>query len=243
MMAEMKQILAGVALLVLVGIAGFLYRNTMEHPHATLPGAAAACTDEAKLCPDGTGVGRTGPDCAFAPCPFPNVEAADYGIAFAVPPGYTADENAIGADPTMVGAFVKVSSTTNALQTITIRDYPVPAGTTTDAVILAHTKLQPSDTQPKSMSAYTSRTIPTNTSPALTSRTSIGANTFFEITTERFEGVVSTSYFLPRESDVLEFDIVEQDAQNWTDPKLDVDKLPAHAALLQMLSTLELTKQ
>ncbi len=28
-----------------------------------------ACTMEAKLCPDGSYVGRSGPDCAFAPCP------------------------------------------------------------------------------------------------------------------------------------------------------------------------------
>ena len=28
-----------------------------------------ACTEEAKLCPDGSAVGRTGPDCEFAPCP------------------------------------------------------------------------------------------------------------------------------------------------------------------------------
>ena len=28
-----------------------------------------ACTQEAKLCPDGTAVSRTGPNCEFAPCP------------------------------------------------------------------------------------------------------------------------------------------------------------------------------
>lgn len=28
-----------------------------------------ACTEEAKLCPDGSAVGRTGPKCEFAPCP------------------------------------------------------------------------------------------------------------------------------------------------------------------------------
>ena len=28
-----------------------------------------ACTMEAKLCPDGSAVGRTGPNCEFAPCP------------------------------------------------------------------------------------------------------------------------------------------------------------------------------
>ena len=27
------------------------------------------CTMDAKICPDGTAVGRTGPNCEFAPCP------------------------------------------------------------------------------------------------------------------------------------------------------------------------------
>jgi hypothetical protein len=28
-----------------------------------------ACTMDAKVCPDGSAVGRTGPNCEFAPCP------------------------------------------------------------------------------------------------------------------------------------------------------------------------------
>lgn len=28
-----------------------------------------ACTMDAKLCPDGSAVGRQGPNCEFAPCP------------------------------------------------------------------------------------------------------------------------------------------------------------------------------
>jgi len=28
-----------------------------------------ACTEEAKLCPDGSAVVRTGPNCEFSPCP------------------------------------------------------------------------------------------------------------------------------------------------------------------------------
>lgn len=32
-----------------------------------------ACTAEAKLCPDGSAVGRSGPNCEFAPCPTPEV--------------------------------------------------------------------------------------------------------------------------------------------------------------------------
>ena len=31
-----------------------------------------ACTEEAKLCPDGSAVGRTGPNCEFAACPTPS---------------------------------------------------------------------------------------------------------------------------------------------------------------------------
>jgi hypothetical protein len=30
-----------------------------------------ACTMEARLCPDGSYVGRTGPNCEFAACPIP----------------------------------------------------------------------------------------------------------------------------------------------------------------------------
>jgi hypothetical protein len=30
---------------------------------------STGCTEEAKVCPDGTAVGRTGPNCEFAPCP------------------------------------------------------------------------------------------------------------------------------------------------------------------------------
>jgi hypothetical protein len=33
------------------------------------PSMPVACTEEAKICPDGSAVGRTGPGCSFAPCP------------------------------------------------------------------------------------------------------------------------------------------------------------------------------
>ena len=33
------------------------------------PTCVRACTQEAKVCPDGSAVGRTGPNCEFAPCP------------------------------------------------------------------------------------------------------------------------------------------------------------------------------
>jgi putative hemolysin len=33
------------------------------------PKCVRACTEEAKICPDGSAVGRVGPNCEFAPCP------------------------------------------------------------------------------------------------------------------------------------------------------------------------------
>lgn len=35
------------------------------------PISTVACTMEAKICPDGSSVGREGPNCEFTPCPLP----------------------------------------------------------------------------------------------------------------------------------------------------------------------------
>lgn len=40
-----------------------------SEPERPLPTEPVACTMEAKMCPDGSAVGRTGPNCEFAPCP------------------------------------------------------------------------------------------------------------------------------------------------------------------------------
>jgi hypothetical protein len=53
-----------VALFVLVGVAAVAWMNAGKRN--TQP---TACTMEAKLCPDGSAVGRTGPNCEFAACP------------------------------------------------------------------------------------------------------------------------------------------------------------------------------
>lgn len=50
--------------------------SPVPHPDEPVPapqplpeGGQRMCTMDAKICPDGTGVGRTGPNCEFAPCP------------------------------------------------------------------------------------------------------------------------------------------------------------------------------
>lgn len=219
----MKQLLAGVALLFVVGFGAFLYRNTMERPGITAP----VCTAEARLCPDGSSVGRDGPTCAFAPCAYPNVEIAEAGIAFAVPPEYAADERVFAGDPHRIAAFTKPSSSSTPQHTIVVRRYPIAEEETADDVILAHTRYQPADEPAADFSRF--------------SPLSIHGTAFRETVIERFEALVHSSYFLSRETDVLRFDIIEHDVMGWMEPNLNTRELPEHAALLRMLETLERT--
>ena len=50
------------------------YRTTVPKPSNPV-----ICTMEAKQCPDGSYVGRTGPNCAFAPCPSPTTSGTTCG--------------------------------------------------------------------------------------------------------------------------------------------------------------------
>jgi len=55
-------IAAGVIIVAVVGL--IIYKFNFTNNNINL-----ACTEEAKLCPDGSAVARTGPHCEFAPCP------------------------------------------------------------------------------------------------------------------------------------------------------------------------------
>ncbi len=50
------------------GIAGHLETKCVNSVCKNVQ-IVRACTEEAKICPDGSAVGRTGPNCEFAPCP------------------------------------------------------------------------------------------------------------------------------------------------------------------------------
>lgn len=64
--------------LIILALAGafFLFfssRNASED--------IVTCTMDALICPDGTAVGRTGPNCSFAPCPTPTATPVNGGGA------------------------------------------------------------------------------------------------------------------------------------------------------------------
>ncbi|MEK7100594.1 MAG: hypothetical protein AAB921_00670 [Patescibacteria group bacterium] len=217
----MKQLVALTTILVVIGIGGFMYRNALERPIVIQD--SGACTQEAKLCPDGTSVGRTGPDCAFAACALPNAEDSATGISFVIPAGYAANPDSIGADETLRAVFDKPISPEES-HSIIIRRYPILEGESANSAILAHTLLEPKGEAPTSMDAYTS--------------VQIGGHTFMRIGLERFEGIVRTAYFLARDTDVVTFEIVERGV-DWTNPDLATADLPEHKALVRLLSTLQ----
>ena len=60
------------AAVILVAAGGYwLYTSTTNNTDGS--GAQTACIEDIRYCPDGTTVGRTGPNCEFAECPSPEI--------------------------------------------------------------------------------------------------------------------------------------------------------------------------
>ena len=220
----MKELIGGIVLIVVVGIGGFLYRNVLERNAVPQP-EATACTMDAKLCPDGQSVGRTGPTCEFAPCPYPNAEVGALGIGFVLPAEYALNPAAPGDDATLKAAYEKPGAVGSPPHAIIVRSYPIPEGETAESVMIKNTMLEPSGMQPESMDDFGFATV--------------AGRTFRTITVERFEAQVHTLYYFPRATEVLRFEVLERDVAEWTNPTLDIMTLPEHAGFLRMLESLQ----
>ena len=217
----MKQLLALTALLVVFGIAGFAYRAALERTRGV---PAVACTMEAKMCPDGTSVGRAGPQCAFAPCAAPNVSVDTVGVVFVLPAGYSASVDALKNDDTLRAVYEKTASS-SVPHLIMIRSFPLKDGESGEASILAHTIYGPSGNAPKSIKEF--------------KKVVLHGKSFYTVLLERFEGQVQTAYYLVRAHDVLSFEVLERDVNNWMESSLVVSALKEHQALEALLISLE----
>jgi hypothetical protein len=213
----MKGLLLGILLIVLTGIGGFVYRNVVERSIRPI-----ACPLDTLVCPDGTAVSRTGFSCKFPACPPPNVSLPDINISFALPAGLAA-----GAlpDETSVAAYELPSATSSiSAGSIVIRRYAFSAPSTAFTTIRQTAIGSPSGL-PIGATQFTS--------------TMLGNHRFTVVSIERFEGVIDTAYYLARGTDVLRFDAIDREVVNWTDSRLNVPALPAHAALVKLLATLQ----
>jgi hypothetical protein len=211
----MRNLFVGVLLIIVIGIGGLVYRNSVEHP--SLP---ITCSLDSKMCPDGTSVTRSGPACTFAECPPPNVAFPDVRIAFALPEGFVAGE---AYDAATIAAYEKKSASSMDTNRIIIRRYAVGASSTPLATI-QETAIGGASGLP---------------APATFSSSVIGTRRFTIVSLERFEGVVDTAYYLARGTDVLRFDAIDAGVTDWMDPALDTTTLPTQAALVQLLSNLQ----
>jgi hypothetical protein len=66
-MTKYTAIIGAIAATIVV-VLWIVSARVVQAPGPLAPGSSA-CTQEAKLCPDGGSVGRTGPNCEFAECP------------------------------------------------------------------------------------------------------------------------------------------------------------------------------
>ena len=212
----MKSLLFGILLIIIIGFGGLVYKNAVEYPIRPV-----ACQLDAKVCPDGTSMARTGSDCSFPACPAPNVSLSDVGIAFALPDGFVPIEL---PDSVSVAAYEKSTDGSLSPEGIVIRRYFIDASSTPLDVI-KKTAIGGASGLPVPTTAFSS--------------TVIGTHRFTVVSIERFEAVIDTAYYLARGTDVLRFDAIDREVMNWTEPNLDVSKLPAHSALRGLLTTLQ----
>ncbi len=217
-----KTLALGILCILVVGIGGFIYRNAVEHPSQPI-----ACPLDAKVCPDGSTFGRIGTSCAFPVCLPPNVSLDAIGLAFALPTGFhsvTPDNPAAIAQYEHDYASSTPTDATLAPSTITILRYPIAASSTA-LMTIQKTAIGGASGAPISATSY--------------SNANIGQHHFTVVPIERFESTIDMAYYLARENDVLRFDAIDRGGFDWTNPSLDVTKLPAEVALRAMLATLQ----
>ena len=212
---RMRSLFFGILLIIIIGVGGLVYRNAVEYPAQPI-----ACPMDALVCPDGTSLGRTGASCTFPSCPPPNVLLPSIDISFALPAGFAEAEL---SDASNVAAYEMKGSSADTAGGIIIRRYPIATSSTALATI-QQTAIGGASGAPVGVTSFTS--------------TVIGTHRFTVVLIERFEGVIDTAYYLARTTDVLRFDASDSGA-DWTNPNLDIPKLPAHAALIKLLMTLQ----
>lgn len=213
----MKGLFLGTLLIIVVGIGGLVYRNAIEHTLQPI-----VCPQGTLLCPDGTSVARTGNSCTFPVCPPPNVSLPEIGISFALPSGFTAMTLPDAASVAAYTMSANASSTNDA--NIIIRQYAISASSTALS-IMQQTAIQQVSGLPAPVTSFTS--------------TGLGTHRFTVVTLDRVGGTVDTAYYFARGTDVLRFDAIDMNVTNWNDPYLDTSTLPAHAALVRLLGTLQ----
>ncbi len=97
----MKKIIILVLVVVLVIVGIFVGLKIFSKPELV------ACTQEAMLCPDGSYVGRVGPNCEFEKCPNENINESHKNIAYLIEGQEILLQNGIAETEIILGSASK----------------------------------------------------------------------------------------------------------------------------------------
>lgn len=220
-MFNIKELFAGITLVFLLGVGGFLYRSA-SGTSFSIGLDSGLCVRQVEECPDGALVGRVGQACNFAQCPLPNITLSKIGTAFVLPTGYVFVATSSVQDTSIIAKFISTARTASTTSTIIIRKYAIPAEESAIQVMLNKTVYN-AGLRLTSMQQFATTTI--------------GNNTFQRIQL-RSSGRIQTVYYLPRTKDVIRFDIVELSPTYLIGRTVTVDSLHGNKVLRALLMTL-----
>ncbi len=188
-MFNFKELFAGIVLVFLLGVVGFLYRLSIDSSYK----GVSVCSFDTKTCPDGSFVGKIGPICSFSPCLPPNVELLS-GESFVLPTGYLSVATSTFNDKYIIAAYEKtvkgVASTTQDI--IKISKYIVPNSGIADAAILKNTVYIQSKKHPNSINDFF--------------EIKIEGNIFYKIGLGKVSSTTYESYFTVNKKTIYRFD-------------------------------------
>jgi hypothetical protein len=221
--------------LILLTIAGVAY-YVAHNPLVTMPAPQGAiCTMEAKLCPDGSYVGRGGPRCEFAVCPtapatWRTYHQPEQGWEVKYPPVLEVYPTAPGGNLTSFQSASFYNNEEKDLDNEHAVDIAISKiSNSSDGFpqqLINATVYDGSGLHPKSFDEFTSVTIN-------------GNENFYYLRTGVFESVLSLVYYYPTNKGIYAFNLVARGV-DWTNPNYNPDTDPAHLILKQMLPTFKL---
>ncbi len=184
----MKELFLGVVLIILLGLGSFLYQNALRNGDE--PTGPVACTLDARICPDGSGVGRTGPACEFEAC-------STDPISFAAPEGFI---DTLPLLSSMVegrlGFYSKEPSVIS--NNISVFGFKTE---TPEEEILERVTLTPSDLHPESLEDF--ETV------------MVGDREVYRIINERFEATVEVTYGIIFDEFLVLVSLRDVAVENW----------------------------
>lgn len=187
----MKEMLLGVALIILLGFGSFLYKNALQKGPVT--GAPVACTLDARICPDGSAVGRTGPTCEFEAC------STDV-VHYSAPAGFVDSLSLLSSVlPGRLAFYTKEPGTISNV--ISISAFEMQEGETVEDILLREVTLSPSDMHPDSIEKFETVTV--------------GDRDVYRIINERFEATVEVTYGIPLDGFVALVSLRDVSVEKW----------------------------